>query len=63
VNLRRVFNEPRRLDAIEWVQGTAAAPYVEKRPLTKLADPRTGDRLNNAFGGRFNILCFDFWFN
>ncbi len=63
VNLRRVFTEPRTFDAIEWVQGTAATPYLEKGPLTKLADPRMGDRLTNAFGGPFNIIGFGFWFN
>jgi hypothetical protein len=63
VNLRRVFTEPRTFDVIEWVQGTAATPYLEKGPLTKLADPRTGARLNNAFGGPFNIFGFGFWFN
>ena len=55
VNLRRVFTEPRTFDAIEWVQGTAATPYLEKGPLTKLADPRMGDRLNKAFGGPFKL--------
>jgi hypothetical protein len=44
------------------VQGTAATPYLEKGPLTKLADPRTGARLNSAFGGPFNLLGFGFWF-
>jgi hypothetical protein len=62
VNLRRVFTEPRTFDAIEWFQGTAATPYLEKGPLTKLADPRTGARLINAFGGPFNLLGFGFWF-
>jgi hypothetical protein len=41
----------------------AATPYLEKGPLTKLADPREGVRLNNAFGGPFNLLGFGFWFN
>ena len=63
VNLRRVFTEPRTFDIIEWVQGTAAVPYLEKGPLTKLADPRMGDRLNKAFGGPFNFIGFGFWFN
>jgi hypothetical protein len=63
VNLRRVFTEPQTFDPIEWVQGTAAAPYLEKGPLTKLADPRMGTRLNNAFGGAFNFIGFGFWFN
>jgi hypothetical protein len=55
VNLRRVFTEPRTFDPIEWFQGTAAAPYLEKGPLTKLADSRMGDRLNKAFG--FSSRC------
>lgn len=63
VNLRRVFAEPQTFDLIEWVQGTAAVPYLEKGPLTKLADPRMGTRLNNAFGGPFNFVAFGFWFN
>ena len=62
VNLRRVFTEPRAFDPIEWVQGTAAVPYLEKGPLTKLADPRMGVRLNRAFGGPFNFIGFGFWF-
>jgi hypothetical protein len=63
VNLRRAFTESQTFDVIEWVQGTAAAPYLEKGPLTKLADPRMGTRLNNAFGGPFNFVGFGFWFN
>ena len=63
VNLRRVFTEPRTFDAFDWVQGTAATPYLEKGPLTKLADPRMGDRLNKAFGGPFQFIGFGFWFN
>jgi len=63
VNLRRVFTEMQTFDPIEWVQGTAATPYLEKGPLTKFADPRTGIRLNNAFGGPFNFMSFGFWFN
>jgi hypothetical protein len=63
VNLRRAFIESRTFDPIEWVQGTAATPYLEKGPLTRLADPRMGTRLNNAFGGPFNFIGFGFWFN
>ena len=59
----RAFTEPQTFDPIEWVQGTAALPYLEKGPLTKLADPRIGTRLNNAFGGPFNLVAFGFWFN
>jgi hypothetical protein len=63
VNLRRVFTEPQTFDPIEWFQGTAATPYLEKGPPTKLADPRMADRLNKAFGGPFNFMTFGFWFN
>jgi len=63
VNLRRVFTEPQTFDLVEWVQGTAAVPYLEKGPLTKLADPSVGARLNKAFGGPFNFIGFGFWFN
>jgi hypothetical protein len=63
VNLRRVFIESQTIDPIEWVQGTAATPYLEKGPLTKFSDPRVGTRLNNAFGGPFNFIGFGFWFN
>jgi hypothetical protein len=63
VNLRRVFTEPRTFDPVEWVQGTAATPYLEKGPVTKLADPRLANRLNKAFGGPMNLVGFGFWFN
>ena len=63
VNLRRVFIEAQTFDPIEWVQGTAATPYLETGPLTKFSDPRMGTRLNNAFGGPFNFIGFGFWFN
>lgn len=62
VNLRRVFTEPRTFEPIEWVQGTAATPYLEKGPTTKFADPRMWDRLTKAFGGPGNFVGFGFWF-
>ena len=63
MNLRRVFTEPRTFDPIEWFQGTAAVPYLEKGPLTKLADRRMLERINKAFGGGLNFVGFVFWFN
>ena len=63
VNLRRVFTEPRAFDPVEWVQGTAATPYLEEGALTKLADPAMGRRLSEAFGGPFNVLGYGIWFN
>jgi hypothetical protein len=63
VNLRKAFTEPaREFDLIRWVQGTAATPYLEKGPITSLADRRTIDRLDRAFGG-FRFFGFAFWFN
>jgi hypothetical protein len=63
LNLRRIFTEPRTFDAFEWFQGTAATPYLEKGPLTKLAEPGMRDRLTKAFGGPQGIIGFGFWFN
>lgn len=63
VNLRRVFLEIKTIDPIEWIQGTAATPFLEEGPLTKFSDERVGQRLNNAFGGPFNFIAFGFWFN
>jgi hypothetical protein len=58
VNLRRVFTEPRPFDLVLWVQGTAAAPYLEHGPLTR-AD--VWSRLTRVFGGQF--IGFAVWFN
>jgi len=58
VNVRRVFLEPKRFDLVLWVQGSAAAPYLEKGPLTKR---ETWDRLMRVFEG--NFIGFAFWFN
>jgi hypothetical protein len=63
VNLRRVFTEPRTFDPILWFQGTAAAPYLEKGEVTKLADRRRLEQIRNTFGGGFNFVGFVFWFN
>jgi hypothetical protein len=63
VNLRKAFTEPaREFDLVRWVQGTAATPYLEKGPITGLADRRTIARLDRAFGG-FRFFGFAFWFN
>lgn len=58
INLRRVFLEPRTLDLVLWVQGTAAAPYLEKGDNTKIA---TWNSLQSAFGSQFP--GFAIWFN
>lgn len=62
VNLRRVFTEPRIIDPFLWVQGTAAAPYLEQGPITDFASPEMLGRINSTFGGtRFFTMAF--WFN
>ncbi|MCX7408890.1 MAG: hypothetical protein NTZ32_12505 [Planctomycetales bacterium] len=58
VNLRKAFLEPRQLDIVLWVQGTAATPYLEEGELTK---PDTWQQINRAFGGQF--VGFGMWFN
>jgi hypothetical protein len=63
VNLRRAFTEPRTFDPVLWFQGTAATPYLEKGDLTKFADPRMLERINNAFGGGRGFAGYALWFN
>jgi hypothetical protein len=58
VNLRKVFMEPRTFDLVLWVQGTAAAPYLEKGEMTKSEIWR---RLPRTFGSQFP--GFALWFN
>lgn len=58
VNLKRVFTEPRRFDLVLWVQGTAAAPYLEKGETTT---PETWGRVVQVFRGEF--IGFAIWFN
>jgi hypothetical protein len=58
VNLRKVFTEPRELDLILWVQGTAALPYLEDGRVTK---PEFWGRLMRVFRGEF--IGFALWFN
>jgi hypothetical protein len=35
INLRKVFLEPRNFDLVDWIQGVAAQPYLEKGALSK----------------------------
>jgi hypothetical protein len=58
INVRRVFTEPRTLDLILWVQGTAAAPYLERG---EVSSPETWSRITRVFGGEF--IGFALWFN
>jgi hypothetical protein len=58
VNLRRVFTEPHGFDLVLWVQGTAAAPYLEEGTITK---PELWQRMQRLFRGEF--IGFALWFN
>jgi uncharacterized protein (TIGR03000 family) len=58
VNLRRVFTEPSRFDLVLWVQGTAAADYLEEGTKT---DRRFWERLLRVFGGE--LFGYAIWFN
>lgn len=62
VNLRKVFTEPRLIDPILWIQGTAATPYLEQGELTKFSSDEMLTRINTVFGGA-NFFTFAFWFN
>jgi hypothetical protein len=53
VNLKRVFFEPTTFDLVLWVQGSAAAPYLEEGAVT---DPAFWNRIQRGFQGQF------FWF-
>jgi hypothetical protein len=58
INLRRVFEDPRPLDLVLWIQGTAAVPYLEEGILST---PETWQRFKRIFGG--NFVGFALWFN
>jgi hypothetical protein len=59
INVRKVFTDPpRHLDIVLWVQGTAAAPYLQRGQMTKGA---TWRGVRAVFGG--NFPGFAVWFN
>jgi len=58
VNLKRVFTEPTTFDLVLWIQGTAAAPYLERGRMT---DPDVWFRLQRVLRGDF--VVFALWFN
>ncbi len=58
VNLRRVFTEPTPFDLVLWIQGTAAAPYLETGDTTR---PEVWTRLQQVFRGE--LIVFALWFN
>lgn len=58
VNFKKVFEEPREFDLVLWVQGTAAAPYLEEG---NLADGQTLRQLERLLEGR--TFMFALWVN
>ncbi|HIK06185.1 MAG TPA: hypothetical protein IGS40_15955 [Trichormus sp. M33_DOE_039] len=58
ININKVFTQPNNFDLVLWVQGTAAAPYLE---FGKQTDAATWQRLLAVFRGQF--LQFAAWFN
>lgn len=58
VNLAKAFQQPQRFDAVLWVQGPGAAPYLEKGNITNTDFWRM---LDQAFQG--NFMGFALWFN
>jgi hypothetical protein len=58
VNLHRVFTEPTSFDLVLWIQGTAAAPYLEEGDMTR---PEVWNRMQQVFRG--NFIVFALWFN
>jgi hypothetical protein len=58
LNLGKVFSQPRNFDAVLWLQGSAAIPYLEEGKITS---EEFWTRLNRAFRG--NFLGFALWFN
>jgi hypothetical protein len=59
INVRKVFTDPpRHLDIVLWVQGTEAAPYLQRGKITDAAKWR---QVRDTFGG--NFPGFAVWFN
>jgi len=58
VNFMKVFDDPRPFDLVLWVQGTAAAPYLEDG---NLANSRTLEQLERLLQGR--TFMFALWVN
>ena len=58
VNIGRVLTDPRDLDVVLWVQGTAALPYLERG---ELSSEQSWNELQRVFRG--NFLGFALWVN
>lgn len=58
INIKRVFEEPRRFDLILWIHGAGAVPFLEEGKVLKQAD---SNQLMRTFRGQF--FTFAIWFN
>ncbi len=58
INVRRVFEEPREFDLVLWIQGSAAAAYLEEG---EIGSRKTWDDLQRAF--ERHSFRHMFWFN
>lgn len=58
INLRKVFEEPKRIDLVLWLQGTGLHSFLEEGEQTA---PDTWRQITNAFRGEF--FLFLTWFN
>ncbi len=58
INVRKVFLKPTSLDVVLWVQGPAAAPYLERG---EIVDGDIWRQLQRDFGS--NFPGFALWFN
>ena len=55
INLARFFDKPAPLDAVDWIQGSGALPYLEKGPLVDAASWRA---FENLVSGRSFLFAF-----
>jgi hypothetical protein len=58
VNLYKVFHQPRDLDIILWIHGSAAVPFLENGEVT---DPDTWNQFQRVYNGQ--LFSFAAWFN
>jgi hypothetical protein len=58
VNLNRFFTDPRPLDLVLWIQGSAAKPYLQKGQITQT---QRWQQWQGVFDG--NLFPFAAWFN
>ena len=58
INLNKLLTEPGDFDLVLWIQGAAAAPYLEQG---RLVSPEAIDRFEDSVQGEF--LLFSVWFN